>query len=121
MSWEHVHQGLVKKEEWAVSTFYDKNNPYTSVLRLLAASKQAGRQAGRQASRQAGKQMPRLQLPAIPCVATDNNSRLRLLVDPRGIVRLPAYVTCSRELLAHTIVKRAVTIHIASDTTYPPS
>ena len=73
-----------------------------------------------QASRQAGKQMPRLQLPAIPCVATDNNSRLRLLGDPRGIVRLPAYVTCSRELLAHTIVKRAVTIHIASDTTYPP-
>jgi hypothetical protein len=65
--------------------------------------------------------MPRLQLPAIPCVATDNNSRLRLLADPRGIVRLPAYVTCSRELLAHTIVKRAVTIHIASDTTYPPS
>jgi hypothetical protein len=48
LSWEHVHQGLVKKEEWAVSTFYDKNNPYTSVLRLLAASKQAGRQANAQ-------------------------------------------------------------------------
>jgi hypothetical protein len=52
LSWEHVHQGLVKKEEWAVSTFYDKNNPYTSVLRLLAASKQAGRQASRQANAQ---------------------------------------------------------------------
>jgi hypothetical protein len=52
LSWEHVHQGLVKKEEWTVSTFYDKNNPYTSFLRLLAASKQASKQAGRQANAQ---------------------------------------------------------------------